>query len=67
MNKKGYSLVIISTIILAMAVLMIAVINYYDVSNIERKTKLTHNKFEQINIALTNYYAKNHNLPCPAP
>ena len=67
MNKKGYSLVIISTIILAMAVLMIAVINYYDVSNIERKTKLTHNKFEQINIALTNYFAKNHKLPCPAP
>lgn len=67
MNKKGYSLIIISTIILAMAVLMIAVINYYDVSNIERKTKLTHNKFEQINIALTNYFAKNHKLPCPAP
>ena len=46
---------------------MTAVIGYYDISNVERRTKITEDKFKVINTALVSYLARNGRLPCPAP
>ena len=50
-----------------MGVIMTAVIGYYDISNVERRTKITENKFKVINTALVSYLTKYGRLPCPAP
>ena len=50
-----------------MGVIMTAVIGYYDISNVERRTKITEDKFKVINTALVSYLARNGRLPCPAP
>ena len=46
---------------------MTATISYYDISNINRRTKNTQDKFKIINTALISYLAKNGKFPCPAP
>lgn len=66
-NHFGYNIIFISIIILIMGALMTATITYYDVNNINRKTKNTQDKFKIINTALISYLAKNGKLPCPAP
>ena len=62
-NSIGYNLVILSIIILIMGVIMTAIIGLYDVSNIERRTKITEDKFKVINTALVSYLARNGRLP----
>ena len=66
-NNGGYNLVILSMIILIMGAIMTAVIGYYDTSSINRKTKITEDKFKVIHTALVNYIMKYGKLPCPAP
>lgn len=66
-NNGGYNLVILSMIILIMGAIMTAVIGYYDISSINRKTRITEDKFEVINIALANYFTRYGKMPCPAP
>ena len=66
-NNGGYNLVILSMIILIMGAIMTAVIGYYDTSNINRKTKITEDKFKVIHTALVNYIMRYGKLPCPAP
>ena len=66
-SQYGYNLVILSIVILIMGVIMTAVIGYYDISNVERRTKITEDKFKVINTALVSYLARNGRLPCPAP
>ena len=82
-NVYAYNLVILSIVILIMGVIMTAVIGYYDISNVERRTKITEDKFnisnverrtkitedkfKVINTALVSYLARNGRLPCPAP
>lgn len=66
-NDYGYNLVILSMIILIMGAIMTAVIGYYDTSSINRKTKITEDKFKVIHTALVNYIMKYGKLPCPAP
>lgn len=66
-NNFGYNLIILSVIILIMGALMTATISYYDISNVNRRTKNTQDKFKIINTALISYLAKNGKFPCPAP
>ena len=66
-NNFGYNLIILSVIILIMGALMTATISYYDINNINRRTKNTQDKFKVIHTALISYLAKNGKFPCPAP
>ena len=66
-NNFGYNLIILSVIILIMGALMTATISYYDINNINRRTKNTQDKFKVIHTALISYLAKHGKFPCPAP
>ena len=46
---------------------MTATISYYDINNINRRTKNTQDKFKVIQTALISYLAKHGKFPCPAP
>ena len=66
-NNFGYNLIILSVIILIMGALMTATISYYDINNINRRTKNTQDKFKVIHTALISYLAEHGKFPCPAP
>ena len=63
-NSTGYNLVILSIVILIMGAIMTAVIGYYDISNVERRTKITEDKFKVINTALVSYKYSISKLSC---
>ncbi len=67
LNKRGFSLLFVSAIILVMGAIMVTVIGFHDINNLQKKTIVTQNKFKVIDVAITEYLLENGKLPCPAP
>ena len=66
-NSSGYTLVSVSFVLLAMSIVVTSILGFYDANNLNRRLKLTTDKFEIINTALIAYLANNGRFPCPAP
>ena len=66
-SQFGYNLLILSIIILIMGTIMTAVIGFYNMNNVHRRTFDTTRRFKRIDTAIEVYLAKYGKLPCPAP
>lgn len=57
----------LNVIVLALVVLMSAVLGFYNTTDYKRRVFTTKIRFNDINLALQSYVAKNNRFPCPAP
>ena len=48
-NSSGYTLVSVSFVLLAMSIVVTSILGFYDANNLNRRLKLTTDKFEIIN------------------
>lgn len=66
-NDKGYNLLMLSVIVLALAIIMSAVLSFYSITNYKRRIFTTTSRFEEIDLAIKSFVAKYNRFPCPAP
>lgn len=66
-NNKGYNLLMLSIIVLALSIMMSAVLRFYNITNYKRRILTTTSRFEEIDLAIKSYVAKYSRFPCPAP
>lgn len=66
-NSKGFNLLMLCVVILALAILMSSVLGFYSITNYKRRLQTTNERFQAIDLAIKNYIFKEHRFPCPAP
>lgn len=66
-NNKGFNLLMLCIVILALAILMSSVLGFYSITNYKRRLQTTNERFQAIDLAIKNYIFKEHRFPCPAP
>ena len=66
-NNKGFNLLMLCVVIMALSILMSSVLGFYNVTNYKRRLQTTNERFQAIDLAIKNYIFKEHRFPCPAP
>ena len=66
-NNKGFNLLMLCVVIMALSILMSSVLGFYSITNYKRRLQTTNERFQAIDLAIKNYIFKNHRFPCPAP
>ena len=66
-NNKGFNLLMLCIVVVALSILMSAVLGFYSITNYKRRLQTTNERFQTIDLAIKNYIFKNNKFPCPAP
>lgn len=66
-NNKGFNLLMLCIVVMALSILMSAVLGFYSITNYKRRLQTTNERFQTIDLAIKNYIFKNNKFPCPAP
>lgn len=66
-NDKGFNLLMLCIVIMALSILMSSVLGFYSITNYKKRMQTTNERFQTIDLAIKNYIFKNNKFPCPAP